>query len=219
MGKVDVYFGSYTSIIEVTAAESGLLGSNACVIGMPLDLSYDPEESVFRVKTTQGESLGIINPKDRLRIRGALEDGWGSACWLSLVWYDNATKKFYGEVVYQFYNVKPTQTTERANLEAFTLKTSERIAQGKRPVVELNGAGWDSVVSTGDWEGAGQQAMPISTKRESGTVIYKRKKSFGDKLVMDLLAGNSAARWGVTIVFTLVVLLIIFFVCRCTMGI
>ena len=218
MGKVDVYFGSYTSINEVTREESDLLGSNHCVIGMPLKIVYEAEGGLFRVTTEEGESLGLINPKDKLRIRGAIEDGWGAACWLSLVWYDNSDKLFHGEVVYQYYNVKPSQVTERANLDAYTRKTSERIAQGKRPDIALNGEGWDKVVETGDWEGSGQQSMPIDTKRDSGTVVLKRKRSLADKLVMDIIAGKPAVRWGVTIGFTAIVLLIILFVCKCTMG-
>jgi hypothetical protein len=218
MGKVDVYFSDYLVVQDTTENASKLLSSNACIIGMPLKLVWLPDENLFAVNTVTGENLGKADPKNKLAIRECLAQGNEGACWLSLVWYDNADQLFHAEIVYQFYNVKASQTVEKANLDAFTQHTSERLAQGKRPIIELTGAGWDQVLATGDWESPDQRPYPINTKRNSGNVILKRKRSLSDKLVMDIISGSPAKRWGISIAFIVIVLVIIFLVCRCTMG-
>ena len=75
------------------------------------------------------DTPGVTNPKNKLAIRESLENGNDGACWLSLVWYDNTDKLYHAELVYQFYNVKASQTTERANLDAYT--------QSKTTIVKL----------------------------------------------------------------------------------
>ena len=147
-----------------------------------------------------------------------MENGNDGACWLSLVWYDNTDKLYHAELVYQFYNVKASQTTERANLDAYTRKTSERLAEGKRPDIALTGAGWDQVLATGDWESPDEHPYPIDTKRTSGCVIFKHKRSGTDKLVMGLIAGKPAAVWGAGAACLILIIVILFFVCRCAFG-
>lgn len=218
MGKVDVYFSDYLVVEQTSEEASKLLSSSACVIGMPLKLVWLPDEDLFAVNTASGETLGRANPKNKLAIRESLANGNEGACWLSLVWYDNADQRFHAEIVYQFYNVKESQITEKANLDAFTQRTSQRLAQGKRPVVSLTGAGWDQVLATGDWESPDQHPYPINTKRNSGCVILKRKRGLGDKLAMSLLSSSSAVQWGLLAALVVVVIAVIFFVGRCALG-
>ena len=118
MGKVDVYFADYLVIDDITEQSSRLLASNGCIIGMPLKLTWQADSGLFTVSTVGGDVIGTANPKNKLAIREALENGNDGACWLSLVWYDNTDKLYHAELVYQFYNVKASQTTERANLDA-----------------------------------------------------------------------------------------------------
>ena len=218
MGKVDVYFSDYLVVEQTSDEASKLLSTSACVIGMPLKLVWLPDEDLFDVQTGSGESLGRANPKNKLAIRESLANGNEGACWLSLVWYDNADQRFHAEVVYQFYNVKVSQIAEKANLDAFTQRTSQRLAQGKRPVVSLTGAGWDQVLATGDWESPDQHPYPVNTKRNSGCVILKRKRGLADKLAMSLLASPPAVQWALVAVLVVIVVVVLLFVGRCAMG-
>ena len=218
MGKVDVYIGGYLTIDDVTQEESERLASNACMVGMPVVIRYDAETSEFRVTLPSGESLGVIHPKNRLSIREALEEGWTCASWLSLVYYINDEKLFKGEIVYQFFRVKPSQTKEQANLEAYTLKTSERLANGERPSVVLTGNSWDQVVETGDWVTEKQQALPIDTSRNSGIVIFKRKRSVSDKIAQAAIERKPGFRIGLYAIILVIAIIVLFFVWRCVAG-
>ena len=95
---------------------------------------------------------------------------------------------------------------------------ARRLAEGKRPDIALTGAGWDQVLATGDWESPDEHPYPIDTKRNSGCVIFKHKRSGTDKLVMDLIAGKPAAVWGAGAACLILIIVILFFVCRCAFG-
>ncbi len=215
MGKVDVYIGGYLLIDDVTKEESERLASNTCIVGMPVSITYDAETSVFKAVLSNGDPIGTVHPKNKLAIREALEEGWTCAGWLSLVYYDNGDKLFKGEMVYQMFHVKPSQTKEQQNLEAYTQKTSERIAAGKRPDVVLTGTSWDQVVETGDWEGDKQQPLPINTKRNSGLVVFKRKRSVSDKIALAAMSRHPGCRIALTVVVILIAALILFLVLKC----
>lgn len=218
MGKVDVYIGGYLTIDDVTKEESERLASNSCMVGMPVVIRYDAETSEFRVVLPTGESLGVIHPKNRLAIREALEEGWTCASWLSLVYYINDEKLFKGEIVYQFFHVKPSQTKEQANLEAYTLKTAERLAAGERPSVVLTGNSWDHVVENGDWETDKQQPIPVDTSRNSGIVIFKRKRSVSDKIAQAAIERKPGFRIGLYAAILVIAIVVLFFVWRCVAG-
>lgn len=218
MGKVDVYIGGYLTIDTVTKEESDRLASNACIVGMPVVVRYDAETSEFRVTLPSGESLGVIHPKNRLAIREALEEGWTCASWLSLVYYTNDEKLFKGEIVYQFFHVKPSQTKEQANLEAYTLKTSERLANGERPKVVLTGNSWDTVIETGDWASDDQQKLPIDTSRNSGTVVFKRKRSVSNKIATAAMERKPGCRIALSAAILVIAVVVLLFVWRCAAG-
>lgn len=218
MGKVDVYIGGYLTIDTVTKEESDRLASNACIVGMPVVVRYDAETSEFRVTLPSGESLGVIHPKNRLAIREALEEGWTCASWLSLVYYTNDEKLFKGEIVYQFFHVKPSQTKEQANLEAYTLKTSERLANGERPKVVLTGNSWDTVIETGDWASDDQQKLPIDTSRNSGTVVFKRKRSVSNKIATAAMERKPGCRIALSAAILVIAVIVLLFVWRCAAG-
>lgn len=215
MGKVDVYIGGYLTIDEVTQEESERLASNSCIVGMPVVVRYDAETSQFKATLPSGEPIGTVHPKNRLAIREALEEGWTCASWLSLVYYTNDEKLFKGEIVYQMFHVKPSQTKEQANLEAYTLKTSERLANGERPSVVLTGGSWDEVIETGDHKSDKQQPLPIDTKRNSGEVIFKRKRSAADKLATAAMERKPGCRIAMIVGIIIICLLILLFIWKC----
>lgn len=218
MGKVDVYIGGYLPIDGITKEESDRLASNGCVIGMPLELVYDAEASKFRVLLPNGDSLGTVSPSGRLAIREAIEEGWTRFCWLSLVYYDSASKAYGGEVVFQMFNVKPSQTKEQANLEAFARHTSERLAAGKRPDVALTGDSWDQVVETGDWATDAQEPLPLDTQRGGGKVVFKRRRSLADKMAMGLIDRKPGCLASVVAAALVVVMVILLALWRCSAG-
>ena len=217
MGKVDVYNGGYLLLDEVTKQQSELLASNLCVIGMPLVISYDAEDSVFTVSTKTGDAIGTVRPHNKLTFREAIEGGWTCRAWLSLVYYDNERKLFGGEIVYQFYNVKPTEINEQQALDAYAEKTSERLAAGERPDVNLTGTGYDTVVSTGDWSSKSQVALPIDTGRGGGKVVFKRKRGISDKLTAAATERRPGCKVA-TIVVLIVLLVAIILVMWSCMG-
>lgn len=218
MGKVDVYIGGYLIIDEVTKEESERLASNACIVGMPVKITYNAETSTFKAVLENGDSIGTVHPKNRLSIREAIEEAWTCAGWLSLVYYDNEAKLFKGEMVYQMFHVKQSQTKEQANLESYTQKTSERLAAGKRPDVVLTGNSWDQVIETGDWESGKEQPLPIDTKRNSGQVIFKRKRSVSDKLAIAAMSKNPGCHIALIVAIIIIAVIVLFLIWSCTRG-
>ena len=219
MSKVDVYIGGYLKIEEVSKAESERLASNECMVGMPVTLSCNGEDGVFRLTSAQGNAIGTVKPKNRLALRNALENGWTCRCWLSLVYYVEADKLFHGEIVYQCFKVKDSQTQEQAALEAYTQNTADALAAGKRPRVVLTGTSYDQVIeSNGTWQSDEVEPLPISTKRGSGTVIFKRKRSVSDKLALSALERKPGCRIALTVVLLVIVIAIAFGIWKCVMG-
>ncbi len=215
MGKVDVYLGGYLLIDEVTKEESERLASNACIVGMPVNITYNPENGVFKAVLPNGDTIGTIHPTNRLAIREAIEEGWTRTGCLSLVYYDNASKLFKGEIVYQMFHVKPSQTDKLDNLVNYTKKVAERIAAGKRPDVVLTGDSWDQVIKEGDWDSGKHEALPIDTRRNSGLVVFKRKRSVSDKLALAAMSRNPGCHIALVVAVLVVALLVLFFVWKC----
>ena len=218
MGKVDVYAGEYLLIETVTREEGERLAGAGAIIGMPVSLTFDAQDDAFRVVLPNGDSLGTVNPKHRLQLREALEEGWTISACLSLVFYNNHKKSFGGEICYQMFHVKPNQTAEHANLLAYTEKTHQRIAQGKRPDIALSGQGWEQVIATGDWTSDATQPMPIDTKRNSGYAVYKRKRNLADKLVMASFNKNPAPLIVAGIVLLAILAGLVYLVVRLIFG-
>ncbi|MBR2834964.1 MAG: hypothetical protein IKE43_04550 [Coriobacteriales bacterium] len=216
MSKVDVYIGGYLLFDEVTQEESGRLASNLCVIGMPLTITYVNDSDRFVVSVPTGETIGTIRPKNKLAMRSALEDGWTCKAWLSLVYYNNDTKLFGGELVYQFYHVKTSQVAEQAALDNYAQRTSERLAAGNRPDVVLTGTAYDTIIETGDWNDNSKQALLIDTSRSSGTVVFKRKKGFADKLAAGAIEHNPGCRVALIIAALILIAIIVIIVISCT---
>ncbi len=218
MSKVDVYVAEYTTIDKVTKEESELLASSECVVGMSVQLSQDPDSNGFRVSTKDGRSLGLIHPRARLGLTEAFENGWPLHCWLSLVYYvqKGGEKLFHGEVVYQFYNVKPTQTAELASLQAYSDKIHHLLAAGKRPRVSLTGSEYEEVLSQGgSFTPTGVEALPFAKQHNSGVVVYKKKQSLADQLTQMALAhrgGCLAGSIGVLALIVLVIALVIWLI-------
>lgn len=218
MGKVDVYIGGYLHIEEVTKEESDRLASSACTVGTPVAITYNAQNGEFKATLPNGDTIGTVHPKNKLALREAFEENWTCACWLSLVYYENSSKLFKGELVYQMFHVKPSQTKEQANLEAYTRKTCERIAAGKRPDVTINGEAWDCIVETGDWDTDREVPLPINTARNSGLVIYKRKRSVSDKLTAAAMSNSKGCLAAAIAFLVLLAAGIVFGIWSCTAG-
>ena len=219
MSKVDVYFGGYLELHEIGSHESDTLRSNECVIGMPLVISYDAQSGTFDVATGAGSHVGVIRPQNRLSMREALENNWTCKCWLSLVYYVEAEHTYHGEVVYQIYNLKPSQTAEQAALDTFAQGISTALANGERPRVALNGKQYDEVIATGGtWKPEGTEALPFSTARGSGVVVYKQKRSFAEHLIAGIVDRRPAYVFGTLAGLVVIILLVLFFIWSCTQG-
>lgn len=216
MSKVDVYIGGYLSIDDCDEKESERLASNLCVIGMPLKISYLADSDSFKVFLESGESIGTIHPHNKLALRSALEDNWTCKAWLSLVYYSNDSKRFFGELVYQFYNVKPSQINEQKALDTYAQHTSDRLAAGERPDVVLTGNSYNTVIETGDWNDGTKIALPIDTKRSTGNVVFKRKKGIADKLSSAAINHNPGCRIALIVAALIFIALIVFFIVSCT---
>lgn len=220
MSKVDVYIGGYHPIQKVSKQESERLASNECMIGMPLSLSHDAESGDFVVTNpATGNSIGSFRPKNPLSLRDALENGWTCHCWLSLVYYVEAEKIFQGEIVYQCFKVKPSQTAEQAALETYALNTAEALKSGKRPRVILTGNTYDAVIeSSGAWQSDEKEVLPFSTKRGSGIVPFKKKRSLLDKLALSAMERKPGCRIALTVVLLIIVIAIALVVWKCAVG-
>ena len=219
MSKVDVYFGGYLELCEIGSQESNTLRSNECVIGMPLIISYDAQMGTFNVATGAGTHVGVIKPPNRLAMREALENNWTCRCWLSLVYYVEAEHTYHGEVVYQIYNLKPSQTAEQEAFDNFAQSISTLLANGERPRVALNGKQYDEVIARGgNWKPEGTEALPFSTARGSGVVVYKQKRSLAEHLIAGIIDRRPLYIVGTVAGLIAIVLLILFFIWSCTQG-
>lgn len=216
MSKVDVYIGGYLPIDEVSKDESERLASNECMVGAPVQLSYDAASSSFVVKSEAGSTIGTVHPKNRLALRDALENGWTCRFWLSLVYYVEAEKLFHGEIVYQCFKVKPVQTEEQAALEAYTEATAQALAAGKRPRIVLTGTSYDQVIeSKGTWRSDQEEPLPFSTKRGSGVVVFKRRRSVSDRLALSALQRKPGCRIAVSVVMLVIVVALALLIWKC----
>ena len=217
MGKIDIYVGDYLLLDEVDAKESERLASNLCIVGMPLQISYLADTDTFKVLLPSGESIGTAHPtKNRLIMRSALDEGWTCKAWLSLVFYNNDTKCFQAEIVYQFYNLKKSQTAEQQALDSFAQHTSERLASGLRPDVSLTGTAYETVIETGDWYDGSKKPLPIDTKRSSGMVVFKRKRSIADKVAIAAMEHNPGCRIALIVAAVIIVAIIVVIAVSCS---
>lgn len=219
MSKVDVYVGEYLTIEETTHQESERLASNESMVGMPFTLEYDSEKKGFRVFTPSHNSVGMIYPRNKLRLLEAFENGWPTHCWLSLVYYNGDEKLFHGEVAYLFYNVKPSQTQELAALDAYAKKLGAALAAGKRPRFSLTGTQYDQVIASGgNWETDEKEPLPFSTKRGSDVVVFKNKRSVGERLAQAAIERKPGCRIVLLLAVIVVALLVVFLVWKCAFN-
>lgn len=219
LSKVDVYVADYVTIDDVTKEESDRLASNECMVGSSLIIRATDEAGSFEVVSSAGNSIGRIRPKNKLAFRDALENGWTMHCWLSLVYYVESEKRFHGEVVYQFHKVKQSQTDAEAALNAFEEGISQMLADGKRPRVKVTGNEYDQIISSGgSWRPDETEALPFATKRGSGIVVFKRKRSVSDKLALAALERNPGCRIALVAVLLVIVVAVALVVLQCTRG-
>lgn len=219
MSKVDVYVGEYLTIEETTHEEGERLASNECMVGMPFTLEYDSEKKGFRVFTPSHNSVGMVYPRNKLRLQEAFENGWPCHCWLSLVYYNGDEKLFHGEVAYLFYNVKQSQTQERAALDAYAQRVGEALASGKRPRIALTGTQYDQVISSdGNWETDEKEPRPFSTKRGGDVVVFKSKRSLGERLAQAAVERRPGCRIALSVAAIVVALLVVFLVWKCAFN-
>lgn len=219
LSKVDVYVADYVTIEDVTKEEGERLASNECMVGSALTIKAGSEPGVFEVLNSSGNSIGRIRPHNKLAFRDALENGWTMHCWLSLVYYVEAEKRFHGELVYQFHKVRPSQTADEAAMNAFAEGISQMLASGKRPRVKITGTEYDEILSGGGvWRPSEEESLPFSTKRGSGMVVFKRKRSVSDKLALAALDRNPGCRIALIAVALVIVIVIALLVWRCTQG-
>ena len=159
-----------------------------------------------------------MHPKNKLAIREALEEGWTCAGWLSLVYYDNGDKLFKGEMVYQdvsretLSGPKNSRTSRPLHAE----QPPSASPPGKRPDVVLTGTSWDQVVETGELRRSDkQQPLPINAKRNSGLVVFKRKRGVSGKTALAAMSRHPGCRIALTVVVILIAALILFLVLKC----
>ncbi len=219
MSKVDVYAGEYLTIEEETKEESDRLSSAEAVIGMPVTFSPMQDQGGFRVLEKNGNSLGIVRPKNKLRIQEALENHWTYRAWLTLVYYDGKKKLYRGEVAYVLYNLKPDMTEQIKAFDGYIEGVAQAIRSGKRPKLSLTGTQYEEVLnSKGQWRATEQEPLPISTKRGSNTVVFKRKMSATDKLAAGVVEGRPGPIIFTVVVLVVIVVLIVFLIHSCVSG-
>jgi hypothetical protein len=216
MSKVDIYVGEYLTIDEATKEERDRLASTECVIGMQLTLDYLADKGGFRVVAPSGASLGIVYPKNKLRLQEALENKWTYRAWLSLVYYNGEDKTYHGEIAYVFYNLKPDMTEQIASFNGYIDNVGEAIKAGKRPKLALTGTQYDEVLAShGTWKATEEEPLPISTKRGSNTVIFKKRMSLTDKLAAGILERKPGPIILSIVLIVAVIALIVFLVYAC----
>ena len=112
-----------------------------------------------------------------------------------------------------------SQTAEQAALETYALNIAEALKSGKRPRVILTGNTYDAVIeSNGAWQSDEKEVLPFSTKRGSGIVPFKKKRSLLDKLALSAMERKPGCRIALTVVLLIIVIAIALVVWKCAVG-
>jgi hypothetical protein len=181
----DVYEGFYAGIRAQGKEGNAFLGGAEGIVGAELELRLSEEG--LGVIAHDGRKVAVLDEDADARLAALLRRGWRVHCILAYVSYNIEEKSFAGELACVAYDHRLDDRAKDA-LDAFVCNSAERIASASRPLLALTQEQFVRVVeSGGTWFLTKEELWP---KLPKGSVFYRRRRSFNDRLVGAALKGN-----------------------------
>ncbi|MDO5043736.1 MAG: hypothetical protein Q4E22_00335 [Coriobacteriia bacterium] len=209
MSKTNTYLADYLLLETKTEEQSTRLASNESMIGSLLSLKA-LEDGRYEVFTESGNSIGFVKAKNKLSFKDGFDSFELKQFILSLVYYVNEEKRFHGEIAYQMYDAPKDAEQELLAFKHFFETSKQMILEGKRPILTINAQQHKKIVALDGKIDINQGAALPTFER--GEVIFKRKRTLADKLIVNLVSSKPQDRIKTYLVVLFVLVILVAFV-------
>jgi hypothetical protein len=206
----EVYEGWYGSFAPQDEEGKAFLGGPDGIVGTKL--AFRAFDGGIGVLARDGRCVALLDEVPAARLSRVLEAGWTIHALLAYTVYCVEDKSFTGHFACVCYDPKLDARITEA-LEAFVRAIAERIASGATPQLDLSQEQFVRVVeSKGSWYLTRDLPLP---KLPEGSVFYRRRRTFNDRLVSAGLEGNKGclvASWTGTALIALALLALVWWI-------
>jgi hypothetical protein len=203
----EVYDGLYVSVCPQDKEGRAFLGGAEGIVGSALTLHFFDEGP--GLVTRDGRRIALLEGASAARLTKLQEKGWIIRPLLAYTVYRVADRSFVGHFACLCYSSQLDEEVKSA-LEALVGGIAERIASGSRPRLDLNQEQFVKVIeSKGAWCLMPELPWP---ELPEGSVFYRRRRSFNDRLISAGLEGNKGcfvAAWAGMALMVLAIVAII----------
>jgi len=206
----DTYKGFYASFKPMDKEGERFLGSSEGIIGTELVVMVTEEGLGFFAHGTR--RVTILDKSLANELRYLLDSGWILRCFLAFTIFEADNKTFSAQFACFCYKAECSEE-QKNSLERFIHNMIDRIASATHPGLALSQEQFVRVLeSKGEWYLTKDEPWPELPK---GSVYYRRRRTFNDRLIGAALKGNTGcvvASWiGTIIVLAVIVCAIWFF--------
>ena len=204
---MDRYFGNYQKFNAVSEKEAGYLLNADNLVGDRFEIEIVFEEGVRTAWLVNkfGKRIGSFNEQFSRQLGLMEAKEWVLSAYLSYIAYTEAENGgfYWGEMAVVCFNRSIEQPVRE-----FASWLSSQLQNDVRPRIDLDFPAVSKLVeSNGAWKP--EQTLPLLTP-EKGSVIMKRRLSFGDKMIEQGRKGSAGcyiASW--IFVLSLVLLVVL----------
>lgn len=194
-----VYEGFYFRLDPDDDDGFNLLAGANCLIGTELFLEFlqgaDGGPSV-QIDARHEQRIATLDAKVSKRLADLRNRGWDIQVRLSVVFYEQEIKRFWGEAAAMAYD--PNASCPTSGVQNFIGHIVKRIQDGDHPNVKLNQEQFEHVLdSDGAWYLTKSLPLP---KIKSGQAVFKRRMQPLEHLTEAAVKGNKGCLVG-SIVF------------------
>jgi hypothetical protein len=206
---VGAYQGFYAGFRPQDKEGTDFLSGAEAIIGTEFRLR--PSGDALGLVAYGGRQVAELDGVLSTRLAALLGQGWVVRCFLAYVIYNAEEKSFKGELACFCYHSQLDEGAKQA-LEVFIHNIVGRIASATHPRLALTQEQFVRVIeSKGAWFLTKEDPWPELSK---GSVFYRRRKTFNDRLIGAALKGNKgclAASWIGTVLVVMAVLATVWF--------
>jgi hypothetical protein len=192
-----VYQGFYARFKPQNEDGMHYVGGAWGIVGSELTLTNFADGLGFAAQ--DGQQVALLDTRLAARLDELRERGWTVHCVLAFTIYRAAEGAFEGEFACFCYSPELTETQRQA-VQTFIKHITERITGAFHPKLELSQEQFIRVLESGGaWYLTKDIPWPELPK---GTVFYRRRRTFSDRLVSAGVRGNKGclvASWGVIV--------------------
>ena len=189
----EAYQGFYAGFYPLGKDGANFLSSAEGIIGSELDLRSVGSGLGFF--SHDGRQISALDDALSDRLTALADAGWTIRCVLAYTLFETEKKIFSAQ--FACFCLGPGLSEEyRKALENFSRNMTERMASAFHPSLDLSQEQFSRVLeSKGEWFLTRDESWPQLPK---GTVYYRRRRTFNDRLIGAALRGNrgcSIASW------------------------